>query len=468
MRSPKNYPMSNHSQKSVKKPNRFRWLLLGVFFSGVAAFSATAGAILALYFYDTPFKKAQLTPKEEAVFNKNEDLISTTLAIPRLDKPLNILVLGTKVLTSDLDNQPKNKQGYFSVVDSFEGYTDTMLLVRVDPIKKKLTILSIPRDTKTNIEGYGESKINAANRYGGPSLAAQSVSNLLEGVPIDRYVRVNIKGIAKLVDALGGVTIYIPYDMKYSDDSQHLYIEFKQGEQHLNGNKVSEYLRFRHDRYGDIGRVQRQQLLMRAIQEQALKPSTLLQAPQLLSIIQDHIDSNLSVDELLALAGFTVEMKRSDVNMIMLPGDFNNDGRQGISYWLPSNEKIKKIMTEYFDVTTLNNTETSTVEPGNLKIAIQDSTKNPQAVRALVKQLQKAGYHQVYVSDEWPETLQKTKIVPQKGDDGSAAEIFANLGVGEVVVESTGVLNSDVTIQLGHDWVEKYNQSHQKSLTNNP
>ena len=463
MSSSKNYPVRNLSQKSSKKPNRFRWLLMGVFFSGVAAFSATGGAILALYFYNTPFKKAQLTPKEEAVFNKQNDVTSSTLAVPRLDKPLNILVLGTKVLTSDLDSAPKDNKGYFAVVDSFEGYTDTMLLVRVDPIKQKLTVLSIPRDTKANIEGHGETKINAANPYGGPSLAAQSVSNLLNGVPIDRYVRVNIKGIAKLVDALGGVTIYIPYDMKYSDDSQHLYIDFKQGEQHLNGNKVSEYLRFRHDRYGDIGRVQRQQLLMRAIQEQALKPETLLQAPQLLSIIQDHIDSNLSIDELLALSGFMVKIKKNEVKMVMLPGNFNNDGKYAISYWLPDQEQIKKVMNEYFDVGYLLPSEEANVKSGELKIAIQDSTKNPEAVRALVAQLQKAGYRQVYVSDEWPQTLQKTKIVPQKGDDGSAAEIFATLGVGEVIVESTGALDSDVTIQLGQDWVDSYNQLHPES-----
>jgi len=456
MRFPKSYPPIDSTQKSLKKRNPLRWLFIGAVFSGVAAFSATAGAVLALYFYETPFKKAQLTPKQESVFNQQEGLIARTLAIPHLDRPLNILVLGTKVLTSDLDNPPKDQQGYFSVVDSFEGYTDTMLLVRVDPLTQKLTILSIPRDTKTYIDGHGETKINAANPLGGPSLAAQSVSNLLDGVPIDRYVRVNIKGIAKIVDALGGVTIYVPQDMKYSDDSQHLYIEFKKGEQHLNGNKVSEYLRFRHDALGDIGRVQRQQALMRAILEQTLKPSTLLRAPELLSIIQQHIDSNLSVDELLALGGFATKTQRSDVNLLLLPGNFSNDGKYAISYWLPNRDSIKKIMKDYFDISYVSS-ETQTLKPRDVKVAISDTTNNPQALQELVTDLQKAGYTHVYISDKLSYNLEKTKIIAQNGDDGIAAAVFATLGVGEVVVESTGFLYSDITIQIGNDWLEKYN-----------
>lgn len=466
MRSPKNLAIDS-SQKSPKKRNPLRWLFIGTLFSGVAAFSATAGAVLALYFYETPFKKAQLTPQQEAVFQKQEGLIARTLAIPHLDRPLNILVLGTKVLTSDLQNPPKDKGGYFSVVDSFEGSTDTMLLVRVDPITQKLTILSIPRDTKTYIDGHGETKINAANPLGGPSLAAKSVSNLLEGVPIDRYVRVNIKGLAKIVDALGGVTIYVPQDMKYSDDSQHLYIEFKKGEQHLNGNKVSEYLRFRHDALGDIGRVQRQQALMRAILEQTLRPGTLLRAPELLSIIQEHIDSNLSVDELLALGGFATKTQRSDVKLLLLPGNFSNDGKYATSYWLPNHDSIKKIMNDYFEVGYASG-DIPNLKPGEVKIAISDSTNNPQALQELLSILRKAGYTHVYMGDKSSQNLEKTKIIAQNGDDGSAAAVFATLGVGEVVVESTGSLYSDITIQIGNDWLEKYNlkQSTQNTAPN--
>jgi LCP family protein required for cell wall assembly len=103
--------------------------------------------------------------------------------------------------------------------------------------------MSIPRDTRTYVRG-SLTKLNEANRYGGPSLAAESVSDLLGGVAIDRYVRINVQGVEKLVDALGGVTVNVPKDMKYQDDSQHLYINLKAGEQTLTGDQALQFLRF--------------------------------------------------------------------------------------------------------------------------------------------------------------------------------------------------------------------------------
>jgi LCP family protein required for cell wall assembly len=90
-------------------------------------------------------------------------------------------------------------------------------------------------------------------------LSAKAVSNLLDGVGIDRYVRVNVVGFGKLIDTLGGITFYVPKDMKYKDDTQHLYVNLKAGEQHLNGDQAMQILRFRHDELG-ISVVQRQQL----------------------------------------------------------------------------------------------------------------------------------------------------------------------------------------------------------------
>ncbi len=152
-----------------------------------------------------------------------------------MSRPVNILLIGTKVLTSEEQDPNQPDLGYHALVNSFKGLSDTMLLLRFDPLQGKLVLLSIPRDTQTYIEGHGLKKINEANYYGGPALTAQTVSELLGGVPVDRYVRVNVQGVEKLIDALGGVTVYVPKDMKYQDDSQHLYINLKQGEQHLNG-----------------------------------------------------------------------------------------------------------------------------------------------------------------------------------------------------------------------------------------
>ncbi|MEO8890434.1 MAG: LCP family protein, partial [Coleofasciculaceae cyanobacterium] len=337
-------------------------------------------------------------------------------------------------------------------VNSFEGPTDTMLLLRFNPEAEKLKVLSIPRDTQTYIEGHGQEKINAANAIGGPALSAKVTSELLDGVGIDRYIRVNVQGVESLVDALGGVTVYVPQDMKYQDDSQHLYISLKKGKQHLDGNKALQFLRFRYDKFGDIGRVQRQQILMRALMEQALNPATLARLPKILSVIQSHIDTNLSVEELVALVGFGAETNRSKMQMLMLPGQFNGDGRHDISYWLPDQRRIQQMVSQHFDQGTADRT---TIDPGYLRVAIQDSTGKPEAVQSLVSALKKAGYQNVFVDDSWREPLRVTRLVAQQGDDSTAKAVRKTLGIGEVRVDSTGSLDSDVTIQLGNDWLQK-------------
>jgi LCP family protein required for cell wall assembly len=445
-------------QKVKKKQNKKKqtnWLLLGFGLGTIAAVSATAGALLAVTLSGTPLKQAKLTAEQAAVFSQEQAVSYSSLRIPELTRPVNILVLGTKVLTSEVDDPTLPDLGYQALVNSFDGLTDTMLLLRFDPSQKKLTTLSIPRDTQVQIQGYGTVKINAANSYGGPALSAQTVSELLDGVQIDRFVRVNVQGVEKLIDALGGVKVYVPKDMKYQDDSQHLYINLKQGEHLLNGSQAQAFLRFRHDQYGDIGRVQRQQMLMRSIIEQSLRPQTILRIPEILAIVQSHIDTNVSTDEIVALAGFAGQLKKSDMQMLLLPGNFNGDGREGVSYWLPSQTKIQEMVAKYFGQ---GETEIQDINPSLLRIAIQDSTGDKEAARTMARYLGEAGFTNVHIGGTWSEPLQETKILAQGGDDGGAAMLRATLGIGEVLVESTGVLNSDVTIQLGQDWLEKQKQ----------
>jgi len=194
--------------------------------------------------------QSKLHPNDAKVFDQGNISTGVNFRLPALTRPVNIMILGMKVLSSDVNNPPAEAAnlGYHALVNSFDGLSDTMLMLRFDPATFKLVLLSIPRDTRTWVDGLGTTKLNEANAYGGPALAAKSVSNLLADVPIDRYVRINVQGVEKLVDALGGVTVFVPQDMKYTDESQHLYIDLKQGEQHLNGKKALDFLRFRYDR----------------------------------------------------------------------------------------------------------------------------------------------------------------------------------------------------------------------------
>ncbi|MGB3513146.1 MAG: LCP family protein [Microcoleaceae cyanobacterium] len=435
-----------------------RWFGLGLGLAGVAMVSATAGALLAVSLSSTPLMQQKLSPEDAAVFSQKK-LAKSNMKLPELTRPVNILVLGVKVLTSDLEEYPQEEElGYHALVNSFKGLSDTMLLVRFDPNNKKLTMLSVPRDTRTYVEDRGLTKINAANYYGGPAKSAKAVSELLGGVGIDRYIRVNVQGVEKLIDALGGVKVYVPKDMKYQDDSQHLYINLKAGEQHLNGDRVLQFLRFRYDNLGDIGRVQRQQMLMRAFTEQLVNVKTLSRLPKILSVIQSHIDTNLSVEELVALTNFATIIDDSNMQMLMVPGEFSNPEEYNASYWLPDLRSLDAMIAEHFDF-GYNRWQSEDTESTYIRVAIQDSTDSWEAVDELVRSLNDAGYWNVKVTKPWSKPLEVTRIVAQNGDIQGAKAVQKSLGLGNIFVESTGYLSSDVTIQLGQDWLEKNNES---------
>lgn len=452
---PPNPPTPPAKHKPVRLP---RWAGVCIALAGVASISATAGAFLAVSLSTTPLMQEQLSPEEAKVFSQDNPISSgSNLQLPRLTRPVNILVLGVKVLSTDLEDAPPEVEnlGYQALVNSFDGLSDTMLLLRFNPETEQLVVLSLPRDTRTYVSG-SLTKLNEANLYGGPAMAAESVSDLLDGVAIDRYIRINVQGVEKLLDSLGGVTVNVPKDMKYQDDSQHLYINLKAGEQHLNGNQALQFLRFRYDDKGDIGRIQRQQMMMRAITEQALNPTTIGRMPKILSVIQEHVDTNLSVEELLALVGYAAQTNRSNVQMLMLPGDFSHPGEFDLSYWLPNYDGIDNLVAQYFDREGETASTANSDNPSYLRIAIQDSTGDSVAVQSLIDSLSESGYNNVSQEDDWSEQLAITRIVAQGGDVASAEMIHRLLGVGEVRVESTGVLNSDITVQLGKDWLAEH------------
>ena len=461
------YPLENQR----KKLNKRRAILVGLGLASISFVSAAVGAFLAVALSTaSPLQQAELSNEEQKVFSKTkeETVTAKSLNLPELKRPVNILLLGIKVISSDLENKgieyEKQDVGYHHLVNSFHGLSDSMLLLRFDPQEERVSVLSIPRDTRVYMEGYGVRKINHANEYGGPALTANVASELLGGINIDRYVRVNVQGVEKLIDALGGVTVNVPKDMKYNDFSQHLYIDLKKGIQHLDGDKAMQFLRYRYDNYGDISRVQRQQMLMRSAVEQTLKPATVIKIPKILSVIQSHLDTNLTVRELMALGNFAAKTDRSNVKMMMLPGDFNS-GDEPVSYWLPNYKKINQLMVKHFnlprdlndDMLPSNNRyasleSTSDITNPRISISVQDSTQNQQVLQSALDTLREAGYKRVFASKNWQDPLATTRVIAQSGDDEAAAEVRSILGVGEVVVESTGVLQSDVTVQLGRDW----------------
>jgi polyisoprenyl-teichoic acid--peptidoglycan teichoic acid transferase len=456
-KSSKPNPQMVRRQPAKKQRKMPMWIWLGL--GTIGALSAGAGAFLAVSLTSAPLQQRPLSAADTEFFNQNgrEAFSRSLLQVPEVSKPVNILLLGIKTNLSDVKNstgKERKKTGYDAEIDTLDGLSDTIMLLRFDPQTKRTIVLGIPRDTKIEREGFGVEKLNAVDHESGPAAAAKEVSKVLGGVAIDRYIRVNNMGVAKLVDELGGVTVTVPKDIKYQDDSQHFYINLKAGKQHLDGLKLLGLLRYRHDANGDIGRMQRQQMVFKALLEQSLNPMTMARIPQLFSVLQSHIDTNLTVEEFLALGGFSMQNGKSKMQMLMMPGDYNGDGKHGTSYWLADDKGIQNMMARYFDRGQID-LDRAQVE--TLRVNIEDTSHFPDATARLIKRLNKAGYQNVRLdaAPKIKEDLTTSQFIAQKGNPEVAEGLSQLLGFGEVKVDSSGNLYSDVTIKLGRDWLQK-------------
>ncbi len=232
--------------------------------------------------------------------------------------------------------------------DETSRRTDTMILANINNEENRVALLSIPRDTKVNLSGYGVNKINAANIYGGPELAMEKVSELT-GVPVDYYVTTNFNGFKGIVDALGGVTVDVEKDMDYSERAYGgaYNIHLKKGVQELNGTQALMYARFRHDELGDITRTQRQLKLLTAIGDEAMKPSSITKLHKLVPQIYKNVDTNLGLSELIALAKAAKNLDNVQIVTQTMPGWFLDEN--GASYWYVELEKAREVATALFE-----------------------------------------------------------------------------------------------------------------------
>ncbi len=361
-------------------------------------------------------------------------------------RPVNILLMGIDLSSGDKQDSP----------NIFDGNSDTMLLLRVDPEADAVSLLSIPRDTQVDLPGEGTSKINAANMKGGATLAAQTVSATLNGVQIDRYVRVSTEAFRELVDLLGGVEVYVPKQMQYEDKTQKLKIDLNPGLQTLSGAQAEQFARFRHDDLGDIGRVQRQQALLKALRKKLTSPTVIPRIPMLVQTMQKYIDTNLSMEEMLALVSAGRKLADGGVKMVMLPGRFSGPDEYIASYWIMDPAGRDRVMKQYFGVEPLDFTDINQEPTANsLKIAIQNASGNPDAPYQLQETLTKLGFSNVYISGEQINRQPQTEVIPQRGDLMAAENLQKVLGLGQIQADSTGDVESDITIQVGEDWGKK-------------
>ena len=226
----------------------------------------------------------------------------------------------------------QRKEGYYTFLlcatDHGNGGTDTIILASYDTVSQQVNMVSVPRDTLFLNDSGKVRKINSAYNSGGIQELDEQLEKML-GIPIDYYVKVDLKGFEDAVNLIGGVEFDIPCAMNYDDDTpgQELHIHFEPGLTRLNGADALKVVRFRKNNdgsgYTDVGRMQTQQAFIKAVISQTLKVSNLTKVGELVNIVTSHVETNLSVSDITAFANQVLTRFNTD-NMTsnLLPGDY--------------------------------------------------------------------------------------------------------------------------------------------------
>lgn len=218
------------------------------------------------------------------------------------------------------------------------GRADTIIVAKLYPQKERVILISIPRDYRVEIPGFGKRKINSAYALGGAKLMIETVANYLD-IEINHYAVIDFKGFKKIVDALGGVTVNVE---KRLYERGHSNVNLYPGVQRLNGNQALAFVRFRHDREGDFGRIRRQQEFIKALFEEFLTPAAVPKYPRIANIVAENLETDMSINELVGYARLYARFKNKDIQTIMLPGETKNIN--GVSFVIPDEEKVRIIM----------------------------------------------------------------------------------------------------------------------------
>lgn len=270
------YVDAQHQRK--KKSKRKRIALVAFALVAVLAFAGVGAAW------------AYLTQLDSAMHEGlNEDALNSLAVTDSPTDPFYMLLIGVD------KSEAREAEG------GWGNYrTDSIILARIDPQDKTVSMISIPRDTRVEIEGYGEQKINAAYAYGGPAMAIDTVSELA-GVEINHYAEVDFEGFQHVVDALGGIEVNVP--MEINDDLAGGYVPA--GQQTLNGEQALILCRSRHayDNYGngDAMRAANQRMVLSAIMQKVMS-SDVATMTNTVGTLSEYITTDFSVASIVGLA----------------------------------------------------------------------------------------------------------------------------------------------------------------------
>ncbi|MCK1994479.1 LCP family protein [Peribacillus muralis] len=294
--------MRSEHKKKKKKRKTFKIIgfTLLILFIGAGAYAASVYQSLAGAIQTMQGTEHKTDKRVDDIKFKSKD-------------PFSILILG-------VDERKNDK-----------GRSDTMIVMTVNPKKESIELLSLPRDTRTEIIGKGTNdKMNHAYAFGGVSMSINTVEAYLD-VPIDYYVKMNMEGFQDIVNAVGGVTVDNDMDLAYKG------FTFNKGTIDLNGKEALIYSRIRkEDPRGDYGRQMRQRQVIQAVMKKGSSLSTLTNYDDIFKALGKNVETNLTFNEMLSIQN-NYKSSLKNIEQYTLQGD--NQRVDGVFYNIVPEEK---------------------------------------------------------------------------------------------------------------------------------
>lgn len=309
--------MARHAKKrkKMKRWKKITLIVVGILFAGLLVY---------LYsFYDS------LTDALEAMHQPIREKSQKRVEQITLDEkdPFTVLLLGVDQREND------------------RGRSDTMILLAVNANKKSIKMISIPRDTRTEIIGKGfEDKINHAYAFGGVEMSIDTVEHFFD-VPVDYFIQVNMEGFQDIVDAVDGVTVN--NDMEFTFDGTH----FPKGTITLNGEDALKYARMRkEDPRGDFGRQMRQRQIIEAVIKEGASLSTLTNYGDIFKALGENVRTNLTFNEMITIQR---NYKEASKNIEQYQIDGRGTMINGIYYYVVPDEErmnLQNMLKEQLEI----------------------------------------------------------------------------------------------------------------------
>ena len=337
----------------------------------------------------------------------------------------------TSMLDAHLGRNMKLNVAVFGV-DADGTRTDVAFVVHYDSSQESLSLLSIPRDTRVDV--------------------CPDVEQLLEdmlGIKIDHYVKVDFNALVEIVDAVGGVEVDVPQDMKWDmSDTGDIKIDLKKGLQTLDGNKALQLVRFRKGyANGDVGRIQVQQLFLKALATKVLSTESIVKnLGDYIKVMYKYVDTDVSLSDALKYANYITKIDMSKMTMETLPGV--GQYISGVSYFIHDPAETTEVVDRlFYNVAPVGKTDSDSSNSKDLTIEVSNGGTVAGLAARFTELLKNEGYTVTEPTNYTGEKLGYTRILVK--NEGVGQDLVSYFKDARVEVLPNAVGSADIRIVLG-------------------